>query len=283
MKKSVNHRVLAVLFVVLAVLSFVFAGTVASKSDSFINKPVIASLDEKKDTAAELTAAAAGASVAVSLLPGDSGTSLANKLADIAGSFGISIGALYLEKYLLGILGFAGFGICIPAAMISLAWYAHKHALGLWLHSAWLKLLLIGIAMYAIIPVSEKMTSYIWDIYDTSITETISSAEETTGEINDSAESSSDDENTTDEDGSLWDSITNALKDAADSVTSGTKELFEKAKNTLSNLLEAAVITIVTTCLFPIIVLLLFKWGIDFVLHLPSQQPDAVKRLSDKL
>ena len=66
-----------------------------------INAHAIQSLDDKKTTALELTAAATAASAAITLIPGDAGTPIADKLADLSSYFLIVVCAIYLEKYLV--------------------------------------------------------------------------------------------------------------------------------------------------------------------------------------
>ena len=72
-----------------------------------INAHAIQSLDDKKTTALELTAAATAASAAITLIPGDAGTPIADKLADLSSYFLIVVCAIYLEKYLVTITGLA--------------------------------------------------------------------------------------------------------------------------------------------------------------------------------
>ena len=74
-----------------------------------INAHAIQSLDDKKTTALELTAAATAASAAITLIPGDAGTPIADKLADLSSYFLIVVCAIYLEKYLVTITGLAAF------------------------------------------------------------------------------------------------------------------------------------------------------------------------------
>lgn len=64
----------------------------------------------------ELTAASTAASAAITLLPGDTATPIAEKLADLSGYFLIVLCAIFLEKYLLTITSYVSFTILIPAA-----------------------------------------------------------------------------------------------------------------------------------------------------------------------
>ena len=89
--------------VVIALLSlFVLARFAASTE---FHAATIEALDEKQTTVAELTAASTAASTAISLIPGDAGTPIADKLADFSSYFLIVFSAIFLEKYLLTVPG----------------------------------------------------------------------------------------------------------------------------------------------------------------------------------
>ena len=107
---------------------FVIAGYAASPE---FHAATIASLDEKTGTVLELTAASTAASAAITLLPGDTATPIADKLAELSSYFLIVISAIYLEKYLTTITGYAAFVILIPAAclLLSVNAFARRHQL----------------------------------------------------------------------------------------------------------------------------------------------------------
>ena len=81
----------------------------------------IESLEKKQETVLELTAASTAASVAITLLPGDAATPIADKLADLSGYFLIVLCAIFLEKYLLTIMAGAAFRVLLPLACVLLA------------------------------------------------------------------------------------------------------------------------------------------------------------------
>ena len=69
----------------------------------------------------KLTAASTAASAAVSALPGDTGSAIAEKkLADLTSDFLIVLCAIMLEKYLLTITGYAVFRFILPAVCVLL-------------------------------------------------------------------------------------------------------------------------------------------------------------------
>lgn len=104
-----------------ALLSFCVIAKYTSSPTMKINAHAIQSLDDKKTTALELTAAATAASAAITLIPGDAGTPIADKLADLSSYFLIVVCAIYLEKYLVTITGLAAFKLLIPIGCILLS------------------------------------------------------------------------------------------------------------------------------------------------------------------
>ena len=116
MKKMmrVNWRVM--IAIVLSLVSFFMLSKYASSPETY--KKTIASLDDKKATATGLAASATAASVAISAIPSDVATPVADELAELSSYFIIILGAIYLEKFLLTIIGYVVFKFFIPVACI---------------------------------------------------------------------------------------------------------------------------------------------------------------------
>lgn len=111
---TTKKAALAALLVLAALLSIFAVGKRAS--DPAYHQASIDALAEKQETVLELTAASTAASAAITLLPGDTATPIAEKLADLSGYFLIVLCAIFLEKYLLTITSCVSFTILIPAA-----------------------------------------------------------------------------------------------------------------------------------------------------------------------
>lgn len=111
---TTKKAALAALLVLAALLSIFAVGKRAS--DPAYHQASIDALAEKQETVLELTAASTAASAAITLLPGDTATPIAEKLADLSGYFLIVLCAIFLEKYLLTITSYVSFTILIPAA-----------------------------------------------------------------------------------------------------------------------------------------------------------------------
>ena len=168
---TTKKAALAALLVLAALLSIFAVGKRAS--DPAYHQASIDALAEKQETVLELTAASTAASAAITLLPGDTATPIAEKLADLSGYFLIVLCAIFLEKYLLTITSYVSFTILIPAAcalgIAALCSEKLRAALG---KLAW-HLLLFALAIAFAIPAGVKVSSMIEDTYRASIEETI--------------------------------------------------------------------------------------------------------------
>lgn len=245
MNRKNETMIKAIIPVVIALISiFVLARAAASPE---LHAKTIASLDDKKTTVMELTAASTAASAAITLLPGDTATPIADKLADLSSYFLIVLCALYLEKYLVTITGYVAFAILIPAACIVLS------ASVLLKKSMWkalaAKLIVFGLAIFLVVPASVKLSNMIEDTYNSSIEKTLESAKQTTDEIEKDAEN---------EDEGVLSGIISSVKDGVENVT-------KKLENVLNNFIEALAVMLVTSCVIPIVVLLFFVWLVKMV------------------
>ena len=178
-EKNWKRAAWALLPLIVAAISFFVVAKYTSSTE--FNARIIASLDEKKTTVMELTAASTAASAAITLIPGDVGTPIADKLADLSGYFLIVLCAIYLEKYLVTIMGYAAFKILIPVACLFFSAYILFHREGCRVLAQ--KFLLFGLAVYLVIPASVKVSDMIEATYASSIESTLKNAKQTTEEI----------------------------------------------------------------------------------------------------
>ena len=266
---------LGALVVVLGLLSFFVLGPRFSDPETFAK--TVAALDAKKDTVMSLVAASTGSSAAISLLPGDAGTPIAEKLVDLSSDFLIVLAAIYLEKYLLTILGFASFRVLIPFACVlgvgALAFWNHPMGRAA-LSKVSFKLVLFAIAVFCVVPASVFVSGMIEDTYEASIQETIEVAQQTTDAIEESAE-----------EGKSTDS-SNPLSFLLN-MPEELNKLTEGARNSLNNFIEALAVMIVTSCIIPILVLLFFVWLARIILginiELPPVTPATLRRKRHRL
>ena len=273
--------IFALIPIVIALLSFFVIARFTSSTE--FNAKTIQSLDDKKTTVMELAAASTAASAAITLIPGDVGTPIANKLADLSSYFLIVLCAIYLEKYLVTITGYAAFKILVPIACVFFSGYL------LWrkeiLRVVAQKFLLFGLAVYLVIPASVKVADMIETTYASSIESTIETAKQTTDEIeSETGESGQVDDKSSNEkfqSDSDSDSKENAggfFSGLFNKVQEGVSTATANVENVLNNFIEALAILLVTSCLIPILVLIFFVWLVKMLLGLNIDIPTSVRK-----
>ena len=279
----------AVILLLVAILSITVIGKYASAPEN--HQKTIASLDEKKQTVMELTAASTVTSALITLLPGDTATPIAEKMADVSGYLLIVLCAIYLEKYLVTITGYVAFTYLIPAACV--LWILNLFFANATVRKLAAKLAVFGIAIFLVVPASVKISDLIGDTYQAQIEATIEDAKSTQNILENSdpgndtgeaeigtgtteAATANTQEKTNSESGSvsnIFDWAKDAFSSAKDSVanvvenvTISTEELVQKVENSLNHFIEAVAVMIITSCVIPMLVLLLFFWMVKIVL-----------------
>ncbi|MCB6416040.1 MAG: hypothetical protein ACLU97_08255 [Dorea sp.] len=259
MKVDLKKAARIIIPFIIALIS-IFGVSRAAASPEFHAK-TIESLDEKRNTVMELTAASTAASAAITLIPGDTATPIAEKLADLSTYFLVVLCAIYLEKYLVTITGYAAFSILIPAAcVLYMVSVFYKEKACKWLAN---KLIVFGIAIVLIVPASVQLSNLIERTYESSINETIESARQATEEIEGSAGDS--DESEDDESG--------VLSGFFSKITDGVSGVVEKVENILNDFVEALAVMIVTSCVIPIVVIIFFIWLVKNILGMNISIP----------
>ena len=291
MKSNFEYKkcIIAVILLLVAILSVTVIGKYVSAPEN--HQKTIASLDEKKQTVMELTAASTVTSALITLLPGDTATPIAEKMADVSGYLLIVLCAIYLEKYLVTITGYVAFTYLIPAACV--LWILNLFFANATVRKLAAKLAVFGIAIFLVVPASVKISDLIGDTYQAQIEATIEDAKSTQNILENSdpgndtgeteigtgtteAATANTQEKTNSESGSvsnIFDWARDAFSSAKDSVanvvenvTISTEELVQKVENSLNHFIEAVAVMIITSCVIPMLVLLLFFWMVKIVL-----------------
>lgn len=265
--------VMIVLCIVIALVSNIVLSKNYSSPEYTVNKKTITYLDEKKTTALELCAGATALSAAITLIPGDTGTPIAEKLTDLSGYFLIVVSAIYLEKYLLTILGALTFRWLIPAAMIAIALYFGIQRDFFW--KLGVKILIFGLAVYAVIPVSVHVSQLIYNTYQESIDTTLAETENLISQTEENAQSSTESDQNSGDEGffaGLVDKAKDTIEQAKDTASIATEEF----KYMLNKFIDGLAVLIVTTCLIPILVMVFFVWIVKMILGTAITQPAAM-------
>ena len=248
--------VTVIVLVSLAIISFCLLGPWASNPDTYAN--TLASLDQKRETVMSLIAGSTGTSAAITVLPGDVGTPIAEKLLDIGSAFAIVIAAIYLEKYLLTTLGFVAFGILLPIGFILLAigvLSKNRPTIQEITTALAIRLVVFGLAVFMVVPISTFISDRIDETYQTSMHPDLvaESVEEPTAEVTTQTES----------DGGILEfiqSLPETVANLPETVSETSSGVSEDVQNTLNKFIETLAVMIVSSCVIPVVVLLFFLW-----------------------
>lgn len=247
--------------VLIAVLMFAFVSRWAANPDTYSS--AMETLDAKKTIALEMTTASTAASVAVTCIPGDVATPIAEKLADLSGYLMVILTALFLEKYLLTLTGILAFKWIIPIALIvcALLPLLRNDDTRAVLYKLVLKVLIFSIAVWAVVPATAKISNVIDQTYQSTAQQAIDEANEYAEGLNANSESSS------------------AVEKYLDKITAGTNGFVAKLETVLNNFIEAIAVMIVTTCILPIAVIALYLWLIKLLTGVEIKIPTRRRKM----
>lgn len=251
--------VLLIVCLVAALCSIVILGTKFNNPESY--SAITTSLDEKKANVEKLAGSAAAASAAITLMPGDFGTPIADKLADLSGYFLMILVAVYIEKFLVSVTGLLVFDLMLPIGLVLLGICSY---IGHPLRKAALKIIALSAVLAFLVPVSVGGSNLVERHYSTEIQQTIDDAN-SNSEIIQSVSDQADND-----DSSIWGEFINRVK-------GGSATLLEKLRNVLNNFVDAIAIYIVTSCVIPVVTLILGIWLIKTLFHVDMPMPRPIK------
>lgn len=246
--------IIVAILAVIALVSIFLVSGVASSEDSFTG--TYSSLDAKRTTVTELMGVTAASSTAISLLPGDAGTPIADQLADLSGYFLFILAAICLEKWMVTISGLLAFRIIIPVSCGILI------AARILKNESWkvigIKLVCFALMLFAIVPASVLVTEKIDESYQASIQQTIEDTRNDNQQIQDTVGEEEDD---------------SVIEKMFNKVKGGVNGQLEKFENTLNKITESIAVLIVTSCAIPIAVIIFFLWLVKLLTGVSIQIP----------
>lgn len=122
------------------------------------------------------------------------------------------------------------------------------------------KLLAFGLALFLLVPACVQVCQVIEDTYDTSIQEAMESAQNATEFTKPENEEEK-----------------NIFQKALSSVTDTLTAAAESVKNILNNFIEAIAIMLITSCVIPILIVVIFVWIINSLTGLNITLPQPVR------
>lgn len=205
----------------------------------------------------ELTAATVGASTALAAIPGDATTPIANQIIELSSYLLIVVGAIFLEKILLTLTGTITFSYLVPIACVLFGIYLFVKK-DIFKNLA-IKLLLFGIVVVLVVPISVQISNIIENTYEISINQTIEDSKNIENIEEDNANKE------IKEDESLWNKFSSKVENGIFAIGENVSQWIEKGEKMLSNFIDAIAVLLITSCVIPIVVLLFFIWIIKII------------------
>lgn len=247
----------------MAVLIIVFSVFVLSVKvpETKLMEDTKASISESTETVMEFSGATVAASLALSAFPNDFATPLAGTLSDLNTYFIFIFAVLFVEK-LLVIEGVKiAFVYIIPAACVL---YILYELIGKeFFKNFAIKLLVLGLAVVFVIPISTHFTEIVCADYLAYVDETIAEANAGADKVNEVMDSKA-------EEATIFDKLSEAFKTAIQ----GVSDLLDYFEGVLKRCVNSIAIMIVTTFVLPMLTLFLFRWLLNelFAWNLPKPQ-----------
>lgn len=257
------HRIKAVkiLLAILIMVSSVFI--LANKvPESRYVQETLDSLEDSKITVMEFSGATIAASLAITALPDDFGSSLANTLTDMNKYFVLIFAVLYVERLIVVEGMKLSFVYIIPVAcgLYILAVLSGK----VFFRNLAAKLMILGLAVVFVIPVSTHFTEKVCEDYLVYVDETIEEANAGAEKVNGVMAS-----------GEEGESVFDKLSDAFQTAIQGVSDLLKYFENILKKCVNSIAIMIVTTFILPMLILFMFRWLLKELFSLNMQTPQV--------
>ena len=283
---------IVILLAMLIAASILFGNKVASSSRHHSER--ITYLKEKEENARDLIAGANATAFLISMIPEDTATPNANQIAAIGKDYLIVLSAITAERYMLTITGYLSFCWIIPIALAAIMIYILTA--GRQWGQLGSKLLLFGIVLYLVVPLSIKVSGLVDETYQKTIQETLQASEELKEDFHYDEKAGTPETEAPEteapekaEEESWFDAVADTITGAGEAVgetigdiADGAVEVFDgavdlsqqvpdlpqKASELAGRYVDAFVIMLVTTCIIPILTLLGIIWATNLILSI---------------
>lgn len=269
MNEKKQHSVaLSILLIAVCLLSFLWVSRVAT--DNAIFTQMNKTIDNKEQNVMALSAGTMGMSVAITLIPGDTDTTLAEKLSDMSGYMFLVLIGLYIEKILLLLSGTIAFRVLIPIGCIFCLYHLFFDRGFAW--RLGVKMIVFGIAVFALVPTSVWVTQKIDNSSNVSVEQRVEESSKKAEQIAKKAKK---------------ETSKNILDKIGNAITTGMDNTINSAKTYFKNTMDIVAAMVVTSFVIPVLTLLillfLFKsiWGIQIDVK-PVKVSEQIKNIKNK-
>ena len=256
MKENLRKNIVPiVVLLIIALLSLFVISGFASSPD--FHRGTLNALNDKETAVLTMSGASVAASAGISLLPGDVGTSIADKLADLTSNFLLILCVIILEKYLLTITGTVTFSVLIPlACFLGIAYHLFERER---LKKLAIKLTVFGLLLFALVPASVQLSALIENTYQSSVENTESITEKIAA-----LQAELEDEAATEDEGG----ISGVISNITDGISTASSAVLDWTGEQFNHLIEAIAVMIITNCVIPLLVLFAFVWLAKTILNI---------------
>lgn len=255
------------ILVLIGVFSF-FVVTSWLPDRGFI-KDSLESVEESSNTVMKFSAATLSTSLAISALPDDFATPLADSLADMNIYFIAILVMLHFEQLLIRYGVKLAFAIAIPAACgIGILSILLKKDL---LKGIAARVAVLGLAVALVVPCSTHITNYVAADLTAYVENTIADTEDGADKLNEAMEGGAEEQ-----------TIFEKLSDLFQTAINDMSNLMAHFQNTIRKCMNSIAILILTNCLMPIVNFFILKWILKETFHVAIPMPQMRrKRHSD--
>ena len=229
----------------------------------------IESVKESSNTVMKFSAATLSTSLAISALPDDFATPLADSLADMNIYFIAILVMLHFEQLLIRYGVKLAFAIAIPVACgIGILSILLKKEL---LKGIAARVAVLGLAVALVVPCSTHITNYIAADLTAYVENTIADTEDGGDKLNEAMEGGTEEQ-----------TMFEKLSDLFQTAINDMSNLMTHFQNTIRKCMNSIAILILTNCLMPIVNFFILKWILKETFHIALPMPQMRrKRHSD--
>lgn len=263
---SAKNAGLAVKILLLGLVAAVsFFWLTAWIPDSNFVEQSVAHVEESNNTVMKLSAATLSTSVAISALPDDFATPLAESLSDMNIYFVAILVVLFLEKILILYGVKMAFAIIIPLACAVgvLALVTKKN----FLKSFAIRVCVLGLAVALVVPCSTHVTEIVAADLGAYVDSTIEETNDGADKLNEAMEGGAEDQ-----------TVFEKLSDLFQTAVSGVSDLMLHFQNTIRKCMNSIAILILTNCLMPLMTFFILKWILKELFQIALPLPPLTGR-----
>ena len=228
-------------------------------------KDSIKSVEESSNTVMKFSAATLSTSLAISALPDDFATPLADSLADMNIYFIAILVMLHFEQLLIRYGVKLAFAIAIPVACgIGILSILLKKEL---LKGIAARVAVLGLAVALVVPCSTHITNYVAADLTAYVENTIADTEDGADKLNEAMDGGTEEQ-----------TIFEKLSDLFQTAINDMSNLMSHFQNTIRKCMNSIAILILTNCLMPIVNFFILKWILKETFHIALPMPQMRRK-----